>query len=427
MMLPIPGIAPITPCQLAPKGNSGDSCTLNLAINGSALPKSGIHEGPILCQTNPDNHPNPNQCYRPSGANSLNITRAPVTSAVITSTPSTLLFEVNSMASITVTNNTNSQGPANNVLATIPGGSNIVVQSSTCGPSLGIGASCAITFTAAVQEGPTHLSISGDNTNTVNVDITVTTQPIISIASPIQQSRIVGVPGASLFLVIHNDISSLVNANMVTVSNKAACPGLSVDNSDCISLAPGANCTLELASSTPYAPCMITVSGNNTANSPSTLIAFSYLDGLVFEESGGSGKVVNEINTTSRWTNNSPPSDISDAISLTEGLENTNAIVTNASCLGNTASCAAYICRHLGGISTPEWYLPAVDELSTIHGALCSNAEFPCNFGGFSSGYYWSSSQINAVSARNVHFPLGVQLLDSKITGLRFRCIRNFP
>ena len=426
IMQPISGITQVTPCQLAPKGRAGDSCTLNLAINGSALPKSGIHGGPILCQANPDNSPNPNQCYRPSGTNNLNITRVSVTSTAITLTPSTLLFEVNSIGSVTLTNDASSSGVANNVVATIPGGSNILVQSSTCGPSLAIGASCTITFTASMPEGPTHLSISGDNTNTVNVNITVTTQPIISITSPIQQSRIVGVPGASLFLVLNNDITSSMHANMVTVSNKGTCLGLSVDDSDCISLAPGSNCRLELTSSIPYAPCMITISGDNTANSPTTLIAFSYLGGLVFEENEGSGKVVNEVNTTSRWTNNNPPSDISGATSLS-GLINTNAIMDNPSCSGNTANCAAYGCRHLGGTSTPDWYLPAVNELSTIHSALCSNTTIPCNFGGFSLGYYWSSSQINAVSARNVNFPFGAQLLDSKTTGLRFRCVRNFP
>ncbi|HHS8488476.1 TPA: hypothetical protein ACTUYI_003207, partial [Legionella anisa] len=55
---------------------------------------------------------------------------------------------------------------------------------------------------------------------------------------------------------------------------------------------------------TPYAPCTITVSGSNTANSPQTLIAFSHLGGLVFEESGGSGKVVIDVaqGFSSQWT-----------------------------------------------------------------------------------------------------------------------------
>lgn len=427
MMLPIPGITQIRPCELHPKGKAGDSCSLNLAINGSALPKTGIHGGPILCQANIDNSPNPNQCYRPSNDNNLNITRVPNTSAAITLTPSALLFEVNSTGSVTVTNNIGSSGAANNVAASILGNSNIVVQSSTCGTSLAIGASCTITFTANTQEGPTSVSISGDNTNTANVDITVTNQPIISITSPIQQNRIVGVSSTSLFLVLNNDISSLVSANSVTVSNKANCPSLSVDDSNCINIAPGGSCTLELTSSIPYAPCMITISGSNTANTPTTLIAFSYLGGLIFEESGGNGKIVNETNNTSQWTNNSPPANVSGATSLSDGVNNTNAIVADASCLGNTANCAAYGCRNLGGISTPDWYLPAVNELSTIQAALCSNTAIPCHFGGFSSGYYWSSSQFNSVSARSVNFPFGAELLDSKITGRRFRCIRSFP
>lgn len=72
---PIPGITQTAPCQLAPKGQAGSSCVLNLAIIGSALPQGGIHGGPNLCQANPDGSPNPNQCYRPSPAHTLNITK----------------------------------------------------------------------------------------------------------------------------------------------------------------------------------------------------------------------------------------------------------------------------------------------------------------------------------------------------------------
>lgn len=40
-ILPIPGVKQTAPCQIAPKGQSGSSCTLNLAITGSSLPKKG--------------------------------------------------------------------------------------------------------------------------------------------------------------------------------------------------------------------------------------------------------------------------------------------------------------------------------------------------------------------------------------------------
>jgi len=512
---PVPGISQITPCQLASKGQIGDTCTLNLAINGSALAKNGVHGGPILCEANLDNTPNPNQCYQPSAVNSLNITRGsviqaaisvnpstlsfvagnngfvtvtnnigspvaanninatipggsnisiqsmtcgsslaigasctitftasvaegptnvvingsntnntnvdvtvtPVPIATIDVNPTTLLFAENSTGNVTVTNNAGSAVAANNIGATIPGGSNITVQNTTCGASLAIGASCTITFTSNAQEGPTSVSIAGDNTNTVNTDITVTSQPQISITSPTQQNRVVPVAGAPLTLEITNGGS--VNADAVTISDKTGCPALTISNNTCTSVPPAGTCTLLLTSSTPYAPCMITVSGSNTTNNPTTLIAFSYLGGLVFEESGGSGKIVDEINDTSLWTNSF--SNIAGAVSSDDGVANTDAIVLDGACTV-AGNCAAKTCRDIGS----EWYLPAVNELSSIHGSLCSNNAIPCNFGSFSSGFYWSSTQVTSVSANNVNFPLGFQLPDSKSTGLRVRCVREF-
>ncbi|HFE8371486.1 TPA: DUF1566 domain-containing protein [Legionella pneumophila] len=75
-ILAIPGVKQTAPCQIAPKGQLGSSCTLNLAINGSSLPKKGVHGGPALCQTNPDGSPNPNQCYQPAANHVLNLSLA---------------------------------------------------------------------------------------------------------------------------------------------------------------------------------------------------------------------------------------------------------------------------------------------------------------------------------------------------------------
>lgn len=71
---PIPGIVQTFPCQLTPIGQAGSSCSLILAVTGNELPTEGIHAGPILCQSNSNGTPNPNQCYRPSAVDSLNIT-----------------------------------------------------------------------------------------------------------------------------------------------------------------------------------------------------------------------------------------------------------------------------------------------------------------------------------------------------------------
>ncbi|KGP64108.1 hypothetical protein EP47_08165 [Legionella norrlandica] len=322
-----------------------------------------------------------------------------------------------------MTNSASSPFAANNIMATIPGSSNISVQSTTCGASLAIGANCTITFASGTQEGPTTISIAGDNTNTVSVSVTVTSQPQISITAPVQQERVVEVSGAALNLQITNDAGSAVNANGITISNQAACPNLSVNSTNCASVAPGSSCMLVLTSNTAYAPCTITVSGSNTANSPQTLIAFFHLEGLVFEVSGSIGKIVIDVSQQfdTNWT--AIDSDISGAESLDNGIANTNAIVGSIAC---TASCAARRCQN---IST-SWYLPAINELSAIRNALCSNSAIPCNFGDFSaSEFYWSSSQ-NVDhpndSALLLGFPSGTIKSDFKSLGRLVRCTRTF-
>lgn len=420
----IPGITQTTPCQLAPIGQAGSSCTLNLAITGSKLPKGGIHGGPSLCQANLDGSPNPNQCYQPSSANSLSITLSLTPGATITVNPTRLLFAEHSIGDVTVTNDTGSLVVAENVAATIPGGSNLSVQSTTCGAVLAIGASCTISVASSVQEGPTTISIAGNNTNTVNVDVTVTSQPQISITSPVQQSRVVAVSGAALSLEITNAVGSVVNANAITVSDKAACPNLSVDDSNCASVAPDDSCMLELSSSTPYAPCTITISGSNTANSPTTLIAFYHLGGLVFQESGGSGKVVtepldnpNELSSLWSSQNNNIPTD------LDNGDQNTTIIISNDPGCTTVNNCAALRCRDISA----DWYLPARNELSAVHSALCSNNAIPCNFGEFSSTFYRSSSQQISFNSWLVEFPSGSFFLGGKnFDLLPVRCVLAF-
>jgi hypothetical protein len=425
VMQSIPGITQTTPCPLLPKGQAGSSCTFNLSVTGSALPQAGIHGGPIICQANPDGSPNSNQCYRPSSANNLNITPGLSAGATITVDPSTLYFLSGNTGLVTITNSVTSLQSANNVAATIPVGSNISVQSTTCGAALAIGASCTITFTASAAEGPIAIPIAGENTNTVHVDVTVLNQLLISITNPVQQNRVVIVSSMTpLLLEITNDVGSTMNANAITVSDKTACPNLSVDDSDCISLAPGAACTLALTSNTPYAPCMITISGSNTTNSPTTLIAFSYLGGLVFQESGGNGKIVIDVaqGFESTWTDT--PSNIAGATSLDDGVSNTNSIVADTACSDYTPGCAAQGCRNIGAV----WYLPASNELSAVYNALCSNTTIPCNFGEFSSSEYWSSSQFDSMLAATIEFPLGTPHLTGKeLFELPIRCIRNFP
>lgn len=237
-MRPIQGITQITsgpglcgnPFVLSGK----TACILSLEINGSQI-NSVITEGPAVCTQG-----NPNQCYQPGINNRLHITRSQVPPATLKLSPTTLRFTQNSTGNVIVTNDASSLSPAINIAATIPNGSAISIQSTTCGSSLAVGASCTITFASGTPEGPTTIRIAGDNTNITSVDVTVSNQVEISITNPLQQARIVTVSGMTpLSLEITNSANSIDYANAITVSNNAACPNLSVNDSDCASVAPG--------------------------------------------------------------------------------------------------------------------------------------------------------------------------------------------
>ena len=77
MIKPISGVTQIGACRLAPKGQAGESCTLNLSVSGAQLPANGIFGGPVLCQSNQAGSPDLNQCYQPSQGDTLNVTVGP--------------------------------------------------------------------------------------------------------------------------------------------------------------------------------------------------------------------------------------------------------------------------------------------------------------------------------------------------------------
>jgi len=204
---------------------------------------------------------------------------------------------------------------------------------------------------------------------------------------------------------------------------KAACPGLFVNPlPGCDNVAPGANCILALTSTTPYEPCMITITGDNTANSLIALIAFSHQEGLVFQQNGAHGKVViGAGNAPSKWT--SPTNtDIRGAMSDDDGMSNTNALVSNSAC--TTSNCAAARCRAI----SPDWYLPAKNQLQSVIFSLCPRrSSYPCAFGDISSALYWSSTQWFAkTNAYTIEAPSGNSVPTDKSNSNPVRCIRDF-
>ncbi|MDF1684220.1 MAG: hypothetical protein P1U36_06140 [Legionellaceae bacterium] len=77
VLVSTPGLSQVGPCVLTPKGQPGSNCTFSISIDGSALPDSGIHDGPKICQANSDGIPNLNQCYQPERADIVDITTSP--------------------------------------------------------------------------------------------------------------------------------------------------------------------------------------------------------------------------------------------------------------------------------------------------------------------------------------------------------------
>lgn len=145
------------PCVLAGKSaaNPTPTCTLTLNINGSQLPSDNVSGGPILCQIN-NGTASSSQCYQPSPADMLVITRTTSPGATtLSASVSTLALSVNDTGTnaaltgnprqITITNTGAIAATGLNIsYPTWPAGT---TATSTCGASLGAGSSCTITIT----------------------------------------------------------------------------------------------------------------------------------------------------------------------------------------------------------------------------------------------------------------------------------------
>ncbi|MCC5792256.1 MAG: DUF1566 domain-containing protein [Legionellaceae bacterium] len=431
---PIQGIQQTTPCILAPRGQAGSSCTLNLSVNGSTLPQGGVHGGPVLCQANPDGSPNSNQCYQPSAANSLNITKGEVPPYTVTLSinPLTVSIEAGATSSTVTIKNESNTVTAEPLAFTA---TNVNLLNNTCTNPLPPESTCTFQVESAVV-GQHLVTAQGSNTNAVSLTVNVSAVPLvnISIDSPVQQERIVGVdPVALLLLTIQND-DPVNPANNIHVSNHDNCQNLTVTPNGCDSIDPSGTCTLELGSPTPYVPCEITISGSNTTNNPTTLIAFRDGGGLVYAIDHVAVKVVAESNEGSLLWDSSNAckddfncTDISGATDLENGADNTSAIVAALTEQPGVMSTnfAAGACNEREG-GAPGWYLPARGELESVLAALCPGG-LACDFGGFLSATYSSSSQSDINFAWGVSFPFGDNFVYDKYSPRPVRCVRAFP
>ncbi|MGA9333746.1 MAG: midcut-by-XrtH protein [Rudaea sp.] len=342
--------------------------------------------------------------------------------ATISVTP-TLQFAVGGTGNLTVSNAANSPLPAQNVAATIPGGSAISVQSTDCPSSLAAGASCTITLAASATEGPTTVSIAGDNTNIATADVTVVAA--LNAAFP-SSGTASGGTGITL------TGTALTGATAVTFGGIAA-TSVNVVNSTTVTAVTPAHATgsVDIIVATP-------------AGGATLVNGYTYLATAIGQPSGGGviaalgGGLNNLIAATAdnstgiEWGGLGTAAGAG-AQSDTDGAGDTASIVA---ALGNNAGTpyAAQLCTdhevdsqgntpcQAGNACYNDWYTPAKDQLNQLY--LNQAA-----IGGFANASYWSSTEYSANPATTSwgqDFAAGAQLAVVKSTNLRVRCVRSF-
>lgn len=86
-----------------------------------------------------------------------------------------------------------------------------------------------------------------------------------------------------------------------------------------------------------------------------------------------------------------------------------------------TTQYAAKMCAEYRGGGYADWFLPSKSELNLMYQNLKKN-----NLGGFSGGYYWSSSEYDANYAWYQYFDFGTQYFGYRRNGGRVRPVRAF-
>lgn len=186
-----PGLS-ASPCYLATKGST---CNLILTVNGSLVPTTGIHSGPVLCEQG-----SITQCYQPSAPNILNISVVEIPpNTTLSPLAQNLALSINSPGAdpalvgnprIIRIQNTGTALATNVQVSTsgLPNGT--LITGNTCLGTLNAGATCDITITpggnASLDDDiqacttapgtvpvPTTVTVSADNAPSANVNVLV--------------------------------------------------------------------------------------------------------------------------------------------------------------------------------------------------------------------------------------------------------------
>jgi hypothetical protein len=153
------------------------TCILTLFVNGSTLTRQ-IAGGPVVCELGDQT-----QCYQPAPANSLNIMQTGATTLTANVTSMALSVKdtglnaalTGNTRTITITNSGNALAYVlYNLVPVLPTGTTITP--SSCG-FMEPGATCVLTITpgTVASSANSFLSISGSNTNLLQININVLT------------------------------------------------------------------------------------------------------------------------------------------------------------------------------------------------------------------------------------------------------------
>ena len=429
-MQPIRGITQITTglnvcgSPFVLRGNN--SCILSLQINGSQL-NGPVMDGPVVCQQS-----STNQCYRPSAVNILHITQAsPITNAVITVAGSPLTLTVNGPTGQLTITNTTLEVAATNIISNFTGTAldgNVTETGNTCA-NVPPGGSCTLTYTPGNTVVPqTNFTIQGTNANALTAAIAIQSGSTLTAINPTSGTA----SGGTGFTLTG---TGLTGATSVTFDGVVATSVNVVNSTTVTGVTPA------------HVAGAVDIVINTPAGGATIANGYTYLATAVGQSSGGgtiaclNGGLNNLIaaiadNSAAIVWGGSGTSIGAGAQSNTDGAGNTTAIVT---ALGNNGGVpyVAQLCNNFevdsqgntpcqpGNTCYDDWFLPAGNNLA-VSGQLNCLYTNRVTIGGFASAFYWSSTEVDAVSAWSQGFGNGIQAFGSKLSLLRVRCVRAF-
>jgi hypothetical protein len=161
-----------------------------------------------------------------------------------------------------------------------------------------------------------------------------------------------------------------------------------------------------------------TLSWTTPANSSSHYIGESYGGGIVFYvyDNGKHGLIAatSDQSTGIQWSITNP---VTNAVrnGIHGGISNTERIIINQ----GAGSYAAQLCANYIGGDYADWYLPSKHELNLLY--LQKTV-----VGGFTSYFYWSSTEVSYSGAWTQNFNGGGQVNLGKVNAYYVRAIRAF-